>query len=339
VTGQGAAFRLEVLHPQKSPLLFAPGGREIQLYINAKVNLTVGSDGTIYQDLSGENGHVSHRLSDEADRGWPWDLPMHPFTVLFDHGPLVSVTEAQNIEFESVRFFTGVDFASITATFRREGPLPEKELLSPWFTLLVAQQPEGLSEGHLLVESLNDPCQIPDTSWIIPGRVYRDLLLSTESGMASIDLASLMGWEYVLLDTGWYGPENDPSSDASKWLPQPKKAPFQLDRIIEYGEAKKVGIWLGVNDIALKRQAQELVPLYASWGIKGLKVSSIQLDSSKDVLRLWNLVRLCADHQILLNIHDYFRPSGWSRCCSLIKIENKNNNQTTKNTITEPTRT
>ena len=47
---------------------------------------------------------------------------------------------------------------------------------------------ELLENNHLIL-NLNEPSQLEDTSWIRPGKVIREVSLSTEGGKACVDFA------------------------------------------------------------------------------------------------------------------------------------------------------
>jgi len=68
-----------------------------------------------------------------------------------------------------------------------------------------------------------------------------------------------------------------------------------------------------VNDIALKRQFDQIVALYSSWGVSGIKFGFVQINTSRDTKRLLGYIRKCAEFKLMVNIHDLFRPSGYHR--------------------------
>ncbi|MDE6143239.1 MAG: glycoside hydrolase family 97 catalytic domain-containing protein, partial [Muribaculaceae bacterium] len=74
-----------------------------------------------------------------------------------------------------------------------------------------------------------------------------------------------------------------------------------------------VGVWLYVNQHALMKQQDELLPLLREWGIVGVKSGFVQYASHRWATWLHDLVRAAADNKLLMNIHDEFRPSGFSR--------------------------
>lgn len=88
---------------------------------------------------------------------------------------------------------------------------------------------------------------------------------------------------------------------------------LDMPRVVEYGRQKGVGIWVYVNQHALMKQAAELFPLLHEWGIVGVKSGFVQYASHRWATWVHDLVRLAAENHLLMNIHDEFRPSGFSR--------------------------
>lgn len=61
------------------------------------------------------------------------------------------------------------------------------------------------------------------------------------------------------------------------------------------------------------KQARELFPILRQWGIVGVKSGFVQYASHRWATWLHDLVRLAAENHLMMNIHDEFRPSGFSR--------------------------
>ena len=83
--------------------------------------------------------------------------------------------------------------------------------------------------------------------------------------------------------------------------------------MIRYGNSKGVGIILYVNQIALERQLDEILPLYQQWGVKGIKFGFVNVGPQKWTRWLNEGARKCAAHQLMLDVHDEYRPSGYQR--------------------------
>jgi alpha-glucosidase len=88
---------------------------------------------------------------------------------------------------------------------------------------------------------------------------------------------------------------------------------LDLQQVIDYGKKHNVGIWLYVNRRALERQLDTLLPLYQSWGIKGIKFGFVQVGSQKVTAWLHEAIMKAAKHQLMVDVHDEYRPTGFSR--------------------------
>jgi alpha-glucosidase len=116
------------------------------------------------------------------------------------------------------------------------------EVYTPWRVLMIGETPGTLIESEI-IQNLNDPCAIKDPSWIKPGMSAWDHWWSGEVNMEMpvikqyIDLASEMGWPYMLVDWQWYGKFNNAEADITRWAPQ-----INMPEIIEYAESKNVKI-------------------------------------------------------------------------------------------------
>jgi alpha-glucosidase len=88
---------------------------------------------------------------------------------------------------------------------------------------------------------------------------------------------------------------------------------LNLQEVIQYGNAKGVGVILYVNRRALERQLDTLLPLYRSWGVKGLKFGFVQVGSQQWTSWLHEAIRKCAQYGMVVDVHDEYRPTGYSR--------------------------
>ncbi|MBX2873689.1 MAG: glycoside hydrolase family 97 protein [Saprospiraceae bacterium] len=186
---------------------------------------------------------------------------------------------------------------------------------SPWRYIMVANSPGKLLENNYFILNLNERNQIGETSWIKPGKVIREVTLTTQGGLACIDFAVKHNLQYVEFDAGWYGNEYDDASDATSVTVDPKRSPGPLDLpyIIDYANKKGIGILLYVNRRALEQQLDEVLPLYKSWGIKGVKYGFVRTGPQEWTAWLHEAIRKAADHQLMVDVHDDYRPTGYSR--------------------------
>ena len=180
----------------------------------------------------------------------------------------------------------------------------------PWRFIMVGEKAIDLINNKQLVLNLNAPCQIADTSWIKPGKAFRVCRLDMKTCLAGVDFCVDRGLQYIELDAGWYGPEMKMSSSALKVL---ESRDIDMPRLCAYAKSKGVGVWVYVNQRALYQELDQILPLYEKWGISGIKFGFVQIGSQEWTTWLHQAVRKCADHHIMVDIHDEYRPTGWSR--------------------------
>lgn len=178
---------------------------------------------------------------------------------------------------------------------------------TPWKVIMTAEKPGDLLENNDIIQNLNPSCQIADVSWIQPGKIMRSAI-STEAGLATIDFCAEHHIPYMLFDWQWYMPCTSHDGDATKVVPH-----VDMQKVIAYGKEKGVGVWLYVNQHALQKQMRELFPLLHKWGVVGVKSGFVQYASHRWATWLHDMVRLAAENKLMINIHDEFRPSGFSR--------------------------
>lgn len=178
---------------------------------------------------------------------------------------------------------------------------------TPWKIIMTADSPTQLLENNDIVNNLN-PAAKGDFSWVVPGKIMRCTTLTTEAGMKNIDFCAEHNIPYMLFDWLWYVPCTSHDGDATKVIDK-----LEMRKIVEYGKEKGVGIWLYVNQHALMKQMDELFPLLKEWGIVGVKSGFVQYASHRWATWLHDMVRKAADNRLMMNIHDEYRPSGFSR--------------------------
>jgi len=188
---------------------------------------------------------------------------------------------------------------------------------TPWRAVVVGERAGDLLERSHLVLNLNLPCAIDDTSWIKPGKANREMTLSTAGGKACVDFAVARGLSYVLYDGGWYGNPDDDASDALRvgveLEPAGRNVRLDLPAVIAYAKQRGIGVFLYVDRRALERQLDEILPTFARWGVAGIKFGFVDVGSQEAITWLLGAVRLAAANRLMVDIHDGYRPSGFSR--------------------------
>ncbi len=238
-----------------------------------------------------------------------------PLTIEINNGLFVSVAEARLVNYARMRLspdkgrpYTLV--SSLSSQVKADTPYT-----TPWRVILLGDTPGQLLERNYLILNLNEPCAIDDVSWIKPGKVIREVTLTTKGGKACVDFAVEHNLQYVEFDAGWYGPEYSDQSDATTISVDPKrsKGPLDLHAVLDYARKRGIGIILYVNRRALERQLDDILPLYESWGVKGVKYGFVQVGSQQWTKWLHEAVRKAAKHHLMVDVHDEYRPTGYSR--------------------------
>lgn len=178
---------------------------------------------------------------------------------------------------------------------------------TPWKIIMAAHTPgDILEKAPTRVKTLNPPPK-GDFSWVKPGKIMRETTLTMDGAYATIDFCAAHNIQYMLFDWKWYEPCTSHDGDATKVIDR-----LDMPAICQYAKTKGVGVWLYVNQHALMKQARQLFPILKQWGVVGVKSGFVQYASHRWTTWLHDLVRLAADNQLMMNIHDEYRPTGFS---------------------------
>ena len=247
-----------------------------------------------------------------------------PMTVNVNENCYAAITEA-NIDNYAGMYLkanaTAGELALRTALSPRKGQPENGEKVvfrtpqnTPWRVIMIGETPGALIESEI-VQNLNEPCKIKDPSWIKPGLSAWDHWWSGEVKMEQpviyeyIDLASSMGWPYMLIDWQWYGPFNQPDADIKKPAPQ-----LNMPEILNYAKSKNVKCWLWMyNTDVFRFDFEEACRLFESWGIAGIKIDFMDSDDQEMVNWYRKVVTTAAKYHLMVDFHGAFKPDGWRR--------------------------
>lgn len=232
-----------------------------------------------------------------------------PLTLKLPNGLTVALAEAAMIDYARGKFRLSDSKPSTLITSLYSSVDIIAPYNTPWRVIMAGQRAIDLVNNNDLILNLNEPCRIADTSWITPGKVFRAGLKQAEV-MAGIDFAAERGIQYVHMDAGWYGPEAKMSSDATTVSVDKD---LNMPALCKYAASKGIGLMVYVNQRALVQQLDSLLPLYKKWGLKGIKFGFVQIGNQHWSTWLHDAIRKCADYGMLVDIHDEYRPTGFSR--------------------------
>ena len=240
-----------------------------------------------------------------------------PFTVKLAEDRFVSLHEAAVVSSSDARLILGKDKRTLnySCSFNNMA-----EVMSPWRTIQITSRPGGLIESTLIL-NLNSPTTMKDTSWVKPGVTLWDWRnhggkaddgfvygINTESYVRYIDFAAEQGIPYLLIDAEWYGPERSVESD-----PITYEHEVDIPKVASYGKEKGVGVWLYLNDRALKHfDIDRTFKQYQEWGIKGIKHGFLGAGNQVKNAFSVKVLKKCEEYEIMYVFHEPNKPTGLS---------------------------
>ena len=263
--------------------------------------------GTVAYHYAWAQSHATRVKLLKTETAWKEEAE-RPLTLRLANGLYVAVGEAALSDFVRGKLRLKDDHELQMALFDSADIITAYDM--PWRYIMVGERAVDLINQKQLVLNLNLPCQLSDTSWIRPGKAFRVCRLDMKTCMESVDFCVDRGLQYIELDSGWYGPEMKLSSSAQKVS---ENRDIDMPKLCAYAKSKGIGVWVYVNQRALYQELDQILPLYEKWGISGIKFGFVQIGSQQWTTWLHQAVKKCALHHIMVDIHDEYRPTGWSR--------------------------
>lgn len=192
-----------------------------------------------------------------------------------------------------------------------------KQFQTPWRIVAVTEKDTEMPVNNL-VYALAEPAKTNDTSWIKPGKVAWDWWndwnlkgVDFEAGINFdtykyyIDFAAKNNIEYVVLDEGWY---DSKKGDIMNPIPE-----IRLTELIAYAKSKCVDIVLWTVFNVLDEHLDEAMTKYKAMGVKGFKIDFLDRDDQEGVELAYRIAEAALKHQLVLDYHGYYKPTGMSR--------------------------
>ena len=184
---------------------------------------------------------------------------------------------------------------------------------SAWRVLLVGDEASRLAESNVIT-SLNPESEIADTSWIHAGRASWNWwngslgpdgkpAYTTETMKYYVDFAAKSGFEYMLVDAGWYEPKDITKMNGRVDIPE----------LVKYAQARGVKVWIWLSYRGVDSQMEEAFPLYEKWGVAGLKIDFIERDDQRGIDFYYRVAKAAAEHRLMVDFHGSTKPSGIER--------------------------
>lgn len=255
-----------------------------------------------------------------------------PTLVEFPGQAFMAITEAALVNYAGMYLVKRGDVLT-----SRLSPLPKgggavKATLphrSPWRVLLISDRVGALLESNVLT-SLNEPCKLPDVSWLRPGKstfpwwngnVTPDTSFAPgnnfETARYYIDFCAEAGIEYhSVVEYGlheWYVSDGTnfqpgPHADATRAVPG-----LDMQQICDYGRSKGVGIRVWVHWAALYPKLDSAFAQYERWGLSGMMVDFMDRDDQEMVNIQEEILQKAAAHHLHIQFHGAYKPTGLQR--------------------------
>lgn len=305
---EGVAFRYEFRSPEKILI----DSEQTQFVMDRETNVWVSQ--------RAQSSIIKRTIVDLV----PADTLERPLLAEMAKRCFVAIGEAKLVNFPRMKFITASGFKrvqALQASLESAGEGNATAVLegsnnsTPWrYIMAGASAPEILQNNYLIL-NLNDENQIEDTSWIKPGKILREVTLTTNGAISCIDFAKRHNLQYIMFDAGWYGSEHSMKSDATTVTLDPKrsKGPLDMQYVLDYGKENGVGVVLYVNRRALEQQQDDLFPLFQKWGVAGIKYGFVNVGTQYWTNWLHESIKKSAQYKMLVDVHDEYRPTGWSR--------------------------
>ena len=201
------------------------------------------------------------------------------------------------------------------------GALPHR---FAWRVLLVGDEPGRLLESNV-IEDLNPPSRIADTSWIHPGKTawaWWSGNLGPDGKSANttatmkyyVDFAAKSGFPYMLVDAGWSQKTNAPPGRGGANADITKMAGnVDIPELVRYAAKKGVKIWIWINYKPASVQMETAFPLYEKWGVVGVKIDFVERDDQQGIAFYYQAARVAAEHHLMVDFHGATTPWGLDR--------------------------
>lgn len=193
----------------------------------------------------------------------------------------------------------------------------EGKRMFPWRIVVVASEDKELLDNDL-VYKLATPSRLEDTSWIKPGKVawewwnYWGLSgvdfkagINNDTYKFYIDFAASHRVEYIILDEGW---AVNLKADLFQVVPD-----IDLKELVNYANAKQIGIILWAGYHAFERDLEAVCKHYSELGIKGFKVDFMDRDDQPMVDFHYRAAAMAAKYHLILDYHGTYKPTGLNR--------------------------
>jgi alpha-glucosidase len=231
-------------------------------------------------------------------------------------GAWVLITEAAVDGTYAGSRLTVRDAATGLLGFRADGASTSgRPWLTPWRVAMVGSSLKPLVESTL-INNLNPPSRIADTSWIQPGAGLFPWLTNANHNNQDparmkqfVDQAAEMGLRWIEFDNA-LALGNQQADPPEKWMAVP-----WIAEVAVYANSKGISVygWDHIRHLDTPEKRAHILDWLAAKGFKGIKVDFLNSDSQAMYRFREEVARDCADRKLMLSYHGDVTPRGMQR--------------------------
>jgi len=289
-----------------------------------------------------DNADIFHTSFEELYRYKPLDslrtgsVSFSPVLILREGGPKVVITESDLEDYPGM-FISGTNSTTVSGIFPEvpadekvaDGEYPQvivtrrKDYIArtagsrkfPWRVFLIAEKDRELPANDL-VYRLASPSRLTDISWIHPGKVTDEWIVSEnlfnvpfKSGINTatykyyIDFAKKFGFDRIMLDAGW-----SDTRDLFKINPA-----INMDTLAAYAREKHIKLSMWTLAMTLDKQLEPALEQFNKWGVDFIMTDFMDRNDQEMVRFYFRMAEACARHHLMIMFHGAFPPAGFGR--------------------------
>jgi alpha-glucosidase len=123
-----------------------------------------------------------------------------------------------------------------------------------------------------------------------------------------VDFAADSGLEYVVIDGDWAPNGNGNVPDLMRTAPG-----IDMPNVLAYAKQKNVGVWLSAHWRSVESQMEEAFAQFEKWGVRGVKIDSMNRDDQSMVEFYHAVAAKAAEHHLMVDFHGAYKPDGMQR--------------------------
>ncbi len=272
---------------------------------NDQVQFTLSDEYTAYAESGNELGYTPKSTTTTFSS-------LIPLTLVGDNNCLC-INEAGNDNYTRA-IISGLGNNILQTTLIAKNSIKTAPFYLPWRLIVIGDNISTLYNNKDFIYGLTYTNEYDQNQWdwVKPGTVFRCLDLSTQGGKNAIDFCIKYNIKYMMFDAGWYGlgygqsNEKNPSSNPLDVIDG-----LDMEQVTSYASSKGIGVILYINKVGWDYYNNEdMLDLYKSWGIKGIKLGFMDGYSSSGNEKIYKLIKMAGERKMIVNVHDNFRPTG-----------------------------